>query len=127
MAYLAADAHTLLAQLVLEVRELRAELRAYRQGEASGADAALVAAVFAVAGPREFAVRELVDMARRPGVPEAALRALLGERSAKAIGKLLHAAAGQPCATTGLVLVRASVGRLGATWRVSHPRKAANA
>lgn len=124
MPYLPAEAADLLRALVVEVRELRRMLEADRAGVASGADSALIAAVYAVAGHRECSARELIDMAQRPGLPEAALRALLGDRSVKAVGKLLAAAAGRPCASTGLVLLQRP-GRSGATWRIQHAHKAA--
>ena len=100
-------------------------LAALRAGEASGADAALVSAVFAVAGRRLFKACELIEMAKRPGVPELALLALLGPgRSAGGVGKLLGAAAGRPC-QNGLVLTF-EPGSDPRIWRVSTPRTPAN-
>jgi hypothetical protein len=125
MAYLSADAVDLLRTLVLEVRALRQRLEAADAGIATGADAALIVAVYAVAGQRPFRAGELRDMAARPGTPEQALRGLLsGCRSNKAIGKALGAAAGKVCADSGLVLTAEPNSR-GAIWRVSHAAKAA--
>lgn len=124
MPYVGADALDLLRALVLEVRELRAMLEADRAGVASGADAALIAAIYAVAGLRPFRAQELISMARRPGAPELALRVLLGERSPKRVGKLLAGAAGRPCSHSGLVLT-AQPNRLGTIWRISHARTGA--
>ena len=117
MAYISADAHQLLQALVLEVQALRAMLEADRQGVASGADTALLAAVYAVAGLREFRAGELRDMAQRPGGPEQALQTLIEGRSTKSLGKLLQAAAGKPGA--GLVLLGAP-SRRGSIWRIRH-------
>lgn len=124
MPYLSPDAHALLAELVQRVAAVEDHLAALRAGVASGADAALVAAVFAVAGVRPFTAAELLAMAARPGVPERALFALLGTRSVKGAGRLLGAAAGKPCADTGLVLV-GEPSRRGTIWRISFARKCA--
>ncbi len=121
MAYLSADAHELLRELVQRLAAVEDHLAALRAGVASGADAALVAGVFAVAGLRQFTAAELLQMAARPGVPERALQALLAGRSIKGAGKLLRAAAGKPCSATGLVLTF-EPSRCGNVWRVSHTR-----
>lgn len=98
-------------------------LAALRAGIASGADAALVGAVYAVAGERPFIARELLTMAARPGVPEQVLQVLIAGHSVKGVGKLLRAAAGRPC-DNGLVLTF-EPGRSPNIWRVSNPRKPA--
>jgi hypothetical protein len=104
---------------------IRQDLAALRAGDATGADAALVGAVFAVAGERWFLSRELIDMAARPGVPERVLQALLGPKpSPGGVGKKLGAAAGKPC-QNGLVLTF-EYGTDPKIWRVSTPRIPAN-
>ena len=118
MDSLSTDAIELLRALAIEVQALRRMLEADRQGVAAGADAALVHAVYAVAGSREFRAAELHAMAERPGTPEAALRALLGGRSNKATGKLLAGAARRPCPDTGVVLLH-TPSRRGGTWRIA--------
>ena len=123
MTYLPSTAVEILHAMDRRLQVIEAHLAALRQGIATGADSALVAAVFAVAGERRFEARELAAMAARPGVPEAALRALIDGRSAKGIGRLLRAAAGRPC-DNGLVLTF-EPGRSPNIWRVSNPRKPA--
>jgi len=108
---------------------LRQLLEGHHQGLATGTEAALVQAVFAVAGGREFTAQELIDMAHRPGEPERALRILMGMarlRSARAAGKALAAAAGRPCADTGLVLQRIDRGGRACLWLVSNQPKPAS-
>lgn len=139
MAYLSESAVDLLRDLVRDLlvgqRAIHSELRAHRQaiealtaGVAPDAVASLVGAVFAVAGQREFRSSELIALAHRPGVSEAALRLELGQRSAGSVGLLLARAADKPCPDTGLILtvVGGKPGRLGNTWRVSPTRGHAN-
>lgn len=135
MAYLPDTSVDLLRALLVGQRAIESELRAQAQaikaltaGVAPDAVAALVSAIFAVAGEREFRARELIGMAHRPGVPEAALRIELGSRNAVGVGLLLASAADQPCPDTRLVLtaVGGKPGRLGNTWRVSPTRTYAN-
>jgi hypothetical protein len=121
MPYVSADAVALLQQVVSELAELRRLVLDQRRGVRIGADVALLHVIFAVTGYREFTARELIQMAARPGVPEAALRGLLGERSPRQVGKLLAPIVGTPSADTGLVLT-ATPGRCGNTWRVSNTR-----
>lgn len=111
----------LLHDIARRLTGIEQHLAALRAGIASGADAALVGAVYAVAGERPFTSRELALMATRPGVPERVLAALIGGRSPKGVGKLLQAAAGKPC-DNGLVLTF-EPGRSPNIWRVSLPRK----
>ncbi len=120
MPYLPDTAVELLRTLAVEVRALREMIEADRQGRATGADAALVAAVYAVAGTRRFTSRELIEMASRPGVPEQVLSALLDGRNPNSIGIALSAAAGKPC-SNGLMLTGKD-GRTSKTWRVSYPQ-----
>lgn len=126
MPYVSESAVELLRELAVEVRALRAIIEADRAGIATGSQAAMTAAVFAVVGLRVFVARELAAMAQRPGIPEAALRALLAGRSHKAIGQALAECAGRPCADLGLVLVRGKEGRSGWEWQVCHTSKAAS-
>jgi hypothetical protein len=121
--YISADAVELLRQLVGDVAELKSMMIDARRGVLSGADAALLYSVFSVAGSRLFTARELIAMSCRPGTPELALSALLAGRSAKAVGKMLSRAAGQPT-PEGLSLV-SRPGRTGCTWQVTHAFKAA--
>ena len=123
MIYLPDTAVDLLRSLVRSVAAMQLDLAALRAGIASGADVALVGAVFAVAGERSFESRVLIAMAAKPGVPEQALQVLIAGRTAKGVGKLLRAAAGKPC-DSGLVLTF-EPGRSPNIWRVSHPRKPA--
>jgi hypothetical protein len=126
MAYLPADAVELLRTLVLEVRALRQRLEAADARVATGAQSALIAAVFAVAGRRRCLTRELRDMASRPGVPERALQAILFDgKNNHAAGCSLGDAAGRPCADTGLVLTKVSSKR-GTVWGISDATKSPN-
>lgn len=133
--YLHEGAVDLLRQLVVDQRAMAAELRELRQalqaitaGVAPDATEALIAAVYAVASDRWFRSSELIAMSHRPGVPEQALRRLLGDRSPCAVGVLLGPMVGQVCASTSLVLSTPSgrPGRQGRTWRVSPTRTRAN-
>lgn len=119
MPYISADAHQLLQAIVLELQALRRLIEADRAGIATGAQCAMIAAAFGVAGHRPFRAAELIELADRPGDPEAALRALIGGCTPKQLGKLLGAAVGRPCAITGLVL-SGTKHRLAAIWRISH-------
>ena len=123
MTYLPDTAVDLLRSLVRSVAAMQLDVAALRAGIASGADAALVGAVYAVAGERSFGSRELIAMATKPGVPEKVLQVLIAGRSPGGVGKLLRAAAGKPC-DSGLLLTF-EPGRSPNIWRVSHPRKPA--
>ena len=128
MPYHSAELVDLVQALHADLRDLRKMYEADRAGIATADDAALVAAVFAVAGSHRFTAQQLIDLAHQPGDPERGLRALLGDRlrSARAAGKALAAAAGRPCADTGLVLQRIDRGGRACLWLVSNQPKPAS-
>ena len=135
MAYASMELVELYRVMARDVAELRAgqatllqRIEGDQHGVATGTQAALIHAVYAVTAGERFSSQGLLDLAHRPGEPERALRSLLGAdrlRSAAAIGKALSGAAGRPCVATGMVLQNESRAGRGAWWLVSNPRIAA--
>jgi len=116
----------LLRELLIELREVRAELRALRErprvtpgSRTYEQRATLLLALFERAADSVFSTSELAADATRPGnetLREAILRANGGSLNPRHLGKLLRALEGVNIG--GLRIVRCGVDRLGVIWTV---------
>jgi len=103
------------AELVLQVAAMRREIAELREAKATEGQAELLRAVRLSMGDVVFSAAGLLARALAADPQAALLRAQLGERSVRQVGKLLSSAA---CVMTadGLVLRRVGESRDGCDW-----------
>ena len=75
MPYVSGDVVDLLRRIAADLGWLKGRMNADDRGVATVPDVALIVTIISVAGCREFSPREVIQMAARPGVPDAALDA----------------------------------------------------
>jgi hypothetical protein len=125
MPYHAVELVDVVAELVREVRAMRAEIAELRQSPATDGQDELLRAVRLAMGGSVFSAAGLLARALAADPQAALLRAHLGGRSVRSVGKLLSAASGVMTAD-GLVLRKVGKERDGGTWHCDfHSRKGA--